>query len=175
MGEALAYRGRLGCRSPECTRLPGMTSGCYGWHCPRCDQPCSSQGHDCPGSKPAVAIGVARMAVTAAADFEQAMLRVRAVLAVDADEAAAKVEKLMRDAERSMPASLAADEIILEHVLRFTPLVPMTMPSTPMAIGCAFCHAALDDHRRRFPRHRLTRRFWINTARRLWSYIRGPE
>lgn len=45
----LAYRGKEGCTSPLCTRLSLTDSAgsCYGWHCARCDEPCSSQGHDC--------------------------------------------------------------------------------------------------------------------------------
>lgn len=45
----LAYRGRVGCEDVRCTRMPlaDAAGSCYGWHCPRCDQPCSSQGHEC--------------------------------------------------------------------------------------------------------------------------------
>jgi hypothetical protein len=44
----LAYRGKEGCTSPLCTRLDLRdTSGpCYGWHCARCHEPCSYQGHE---------------------------------------------------------------------------------------------------------------------------------
>jgi hypothetical protein len=42
----LSYRGREGCESMECTRMPDGKGGtiCVGYHCPRCDGPCSSQG-----------------------------------------------------------------------------------------------------------------------------------
>jgi hypothetical protein len=46
-GQMLAYRGKEGCTSPLCTQRDGA---CYGWHCARCDEPCSYQGHEkCPG------------------------------------------------------------------------------------------------------------------------------
>jgi len=47
---ALAYRGKEGCENVVCTRLHWDEVGrsCYGWHCATCDEPCSSQGHNCP-------------------------------------------------------------------------------------------------------------------------------
>ena len=55
IGEQLAYRGREDCDSPFCTRMGfsydpegNFVQGvCVGWHCPRCDEPCSMMGHDC--------------------------------------------------------------------------------------------------------------------------------
>ena len=49
LGRPLAYRGKEGCMSMECTRMFTAGSGpvnsvCYGWHCANCDEPCSSQG-----------------------------------------------------------------------------------------------------------------------------------
>lgn len=43
--EQVAYRGKPGCTNPLCTRSPSYPDCCFGWHCPRCDKPCSSQGH----------------------------------------------------------------------------------------------------------------------------------
>lgn len=45
----LAYQGKKGCTDLRCTRLPDAEAKgyCFGWHCPRCDEPCSSQGHKC--------------------------------------------------------------------------------------------------------------------------------
>lgn len=45
----LAYRGKDGCRHVLCTRdgRPDALDRCFGWHCPRCHEPCSLQGHDC--------------------------------------------------------------------------------------------------------------------------------
>jgi hypothetical protein len=46
VGAMVAYRGRKGCTNVTCTRIG---DDCYGWHCSRCDAPCSSQGHfNCP-------------------------------------------------------------------------------------------------------------------------------
>lgn len=45
VGEQLAYGGKEGCTDVRCTRY---NDECVGWHCPYCDEPCSSQGHDCP-------------------------------------------------------------------------------------------------------------------------------
>ena len=47
----VAYQGKEGCRSITCTRKFGPDgpdwSRCYGYHCAKCDAPCSSQGHKC--------------------------------------------------------------------------------------------------------------------------------
>ena len=54
LGPLLAYQGGLGCTNRNCTRLmrrgpDGMWDGeCVGWHCSRCNEPCSSLGHRCP-------------------------------------------------------------------------------------------------------------------------------
>jgi len=53
----LAYRGKVGCQSVECTRrdirayLDGTEESCFGWHCAYCDEPCSSHGHQCPAAE----------------------------------------------------------------------------------------------------------------------------
>jgi len=46
----IAYRGKEGCKSTRCTRPPKLQSkSCFGYHCGKCDQPSSLQGHDkCP-------------------------------------------------------------------------------------------------------------------------------
>lgn len=52
----MAYRGREGCTSWQCTRLNSRmrndgtwdAGDCYGWHCSGCDAPTSMMGHDCP-------------------------------------------------------------------------------------------------------------------------------
>lgn len=41
------------CIDMRCTRMGGNWSEgdwgkCVGWHCPHCDTPCSSHGHNCP-------------------------------------------------------------------------------------------------------------------------------
>lgn len=41
----VAVQGRPDCVHPTCTRINGV---CVGWHCPTCDRPISSHGHDCP-------------------------------------------------------------------------------------------------------------------------------
>ena len=52
-GVVVAYRGKKGCRSILCeqrTLWAGESldsdEDCVGWHCPRCDEPCSIFGHD---------------------------------------------------------------------------------------------------------------------------------
>lgn len=50
----LAYRGKKNCQSVTCTRFyedGEMTKDCFGWHCSYCDEPCSSQGHNCNAAK----------------------------------------------------------------------------------------------------------------------------
>jgi hypothetical protein len=47
--EPIAYRGKAGCQDPGCTR-DGNPARCYGWHCSRCDEPCSMMGHRCEGT-----------------------------------------------------------------------------------------------------------------------------
>ena len=42
--ELLAVRGERHCDNPLCTRIGAR---CVGWHCPRCGEATSSQGHDC--------------------------------------------------------------------------------------------------------------------------------
>lgn len=54
----VAYQGREGCTSSQCTRLgfrydPERREvtdwgDCAGWHCAVCHEPCSMMGHDCP-------------------------------------------------------------------------------------------------------------------------------
>lgn len=48
-GAFLAYRGKKGCTDIRCTHTPFASDKgmCYGWHCPYCHAPCSSQGHQC--------------------------------------------------------------------------------------------------------------------------------
>lgn len=51
----LAYQGKEDCTSPVCTRRTWRDEdgklqwdpNCIGYHCPYCDEPCSSQGHKC--------------------------------------------------------------------------------------------------------------------------------
>lgn len=59
VGEQLAYQGKEDCKDPRCTRLNFMDpeSECYGWHCARCDEPCSSHGH-CGCGEPVSGEGV---------------------------------------------------------------------------------------------------------------------
>ena len=51
----LAYRGKKDCDSVRCTRMWSpegrMSADCFGWHCSYCDEPCSSQGHNCDAAK----------------------------------------------------------------------------------------------------------------------------
>lgn len=48
----LCYRGKEGCTSGRCTRsYSPEATGCFGYHCSYCDEPCSSQGHHCPTSE----------------------------------------------------------------------------------------------------------------------------
>lgn len=52
LGPMIAYEGKADCTDPRCRRMvspdqPHVSAGCLGWHCAFCDQPCSSQGHDC--------------------------------------------------------------------------------------------------------------------------------
>jgi hypothetical protein len=54
LGPLLAYQGKPGCADVECTRVmhrreDGSWAGgeCVGWHCSRCDAPCSPMGHRC--------------------------------------------------------------------------------------------------------------------------------
>ena len=53
----LAYQGKKDCRDIRCTRRDvqafarGEASECIGWHCAYCDQPCSSQGHNCDAAR----------------------------------------------------------------------------------------------------------------------------
>lgn len=42
--EHVAYRGKVGCTDPRCTR-DGNPTRCFGWHCPKCHESCSIQGH----------------------------------------------------------------------------------------------------------------------------------
>lgn len=42
IGELLATSGPEDCQDARCSRLDGR---CVGYHCPRCGEPCSSQGH----------------------------------------------------------------------------------------------------------------------------------
>ena len=54
----LAYRGKKGCQDGRCTRSfteEGMSEDCYGWHCSYCDEPCSSQGHQCDAARTLIA------------------------------------------------------------------------------------------------------------------------
>jgi hypothetical protein len=37
-----------GCTNPYCSRIDGR---CVGWHCPHCNAPTSSQGHNCAEGK----------------------------------------------------------------------------------------------------------------------------
>lgn len=61
----LAYQGKAGCEHPLCTRVVGE-SGCRGYHCSVCDEPCSMMGHaKCAGARDAMA-GVERDAPGAA-------------------------------------------------------------------------------------------------------------
>lgn len=57
-GAMLAYRGLVGCQNATCTRRSDMPETCFGWHCPHCHEPCSSQGHKCPD--PAASCGSTR-------------------------------------------------------------------------------------------------------------------
>lgn len=43
-GQALAYQGSETCTDIRCTRNNGK---CISYHCAKCDEPCSSQGHKC--------------------------------------------------------------------------------------------------------------------------------
>lgn len=61
----VAYQGKADCRDARCTRRGGHMredgswdlGECFGWHCSLCDAPCSSQGHNCPRSSEADALG----------------------------------------------------------------------------------------------------------------------
>jgi hypothetical protein len=52
VGEMIAYQGKEGCRDPRCRRMitpDGEVGSCMGYHCPKCDGPCSMMGHKvCP-------------------------------------------------------------------------------------------------------------------------------
>lgn len=53
----LAYEGKQDCLDIRCRRIiypdpPHIRPGCMGWHCPRCDEPCSSMGHKCKDEPP---------------------------------------------------------------------------------------------------------------------------
>lgn len=44
LGALMAYQGKADCTSVMCRRRADMP-GCMGYHCPRCDLPCSMYGH----------------------------------------------------------------------------------------------------------------------------------